>query len=120
MERYGDLMYFGAGALSIIGSILVGIYAKVTRVAPEKASELATAILDIGERIAHAGSMDALDTLQDELESILRRAVIGLRNGIISSDGDWTRSGSDMNSCARRSACGANCSSGRPAMTTIW
>ncbi len=87
MERYSDLMYFGAGALSIIGSILVGIYAKVTRVAPEKASELAAAILDIGERIAHAGSMDALDTLQDELESILRRAVIGLRDGTISSDG---------------------------------
>ena len=87
MERYSDLMYLGAGALSIIGSIFVGIYTKVTRIAPEKASELATAILDIGERIAHANSMDALDTLQDELESILRGAVIGLRDGTISSDG---------------------------------
>lgn len=87
MERYSDLMYLGAGALSIIGSIFVGIYTKVTRIAPEKASELATAILDIGERIAHAGSMEALDALQDELESILRGAVIGLRDGTISSDG---------------------------------
>ncbi len=87
MERYSDLMYLGAGALSIIGSIFVGIYTKVTRIAPEKASELATAILDIGERIARAGSMEALDALQDELESILRGAVIGLRDGTISSDG---------------------------------
>jgi hypothetical protein len=35
----------------------------------------------------HATSMDALDTLQDELEAILRGAVIGLRDGTISTDG---------------------------------
>src|ERR1700722_16290381 len=87
LERYSDLLYLGAAALSIIGSIFVGLYTKVTRVAPEKASELATAILDIGERIAHATTMDALETLQDELETILRGAVIGLRDGTISSDG---------------------------------
>ena len=74
-------------ALSVIGSIFVALYTKVTRVAPEKASELATAILDIGERIADAQTMEALDSLQDELESVLRGAVIGLRDGTISSDG---------------------------------
>jgi hypothetical protein len=31
--------------------------------------------------------LDALDELQDELETILRGVVIGLRNGTISSDG---------------------------------
>jgi TRAP-type uncharacterized transport system substrate-binding protein len=87
MDRYSDLLYLGAAALSIIGSIFAGIYTKVTRIAPEKAGELATAILDIGERIAHAKSLDALDALQDELEAILRGAVIGLRDGTISSDG---------------------------------
>src|ERR1700738_1831695 len=87
MDRYSDLLYLGAGALSIIGSIFAGLYTKVTRIAPEKASELATAILDIGERMAHATSMDALDELQDELEAILRGVVIGLRDGTISSDG---------------------------------
>src|ERR1700730_10218194 len=87
MDRYSDLLYLGAGALSIIGSICAGFYAKVTRIAPEKAGELSTAILDIGERIAHAPSMDALDALQDELEAILRGVVVGLRDGTISSDG---------------------------------
>lgn len=87
MDRYSDLLYLGAGALSIIGSIFVGIYTKVTRIAPEKASELSTAILDIGERIEHANSLDALEVLQDELEEILRGAVIGLRDGTISTDG---------------------------------
>jgi TRAP-type uncharacterized transport system substrate-binding protein len=87
MDRYSDVMYLGAGALSVIGSIFVGIYTSLTRIAPEKASELATAILDIGERIAHANTMDALDSLQDELEGILRGAVIGLRDGTLSSDG---------------------------------
>lgn len=87
LERYSDLLYLAVAALSVIGSIFVAIYTKVTRVAPEKASELATAILDIGERIAHAQTMEALDSLQDELESVLRGAVIGLRDGTISSDG---------------------------------
>ena len=87
MDRYSDMMYLGVAALSIIGSIFAGIYTKVTRIAPEKASELATAILDIGERMEYAKSLDALDELQDELEAILRGAVIGLRDGTISSDG---------------------------------
>ncbi len=87
MDRYSDLLYLGAGALSVIGSIFAGLYTKVTRIAPEKAGELATAILDIGERIEYANSPDALEALQDELEGILRGAVIGLRDGTISSDG---------------------------------
>src|ERR1700710_2110159 len=48
IERYSDLMYFGLAALTLIGSICAAIYTKVTRVAPEKAGELATALLDIG------------------------------------------------------------------------
>jgi TRAP-type uncharacterized transport system substrate-binding protein len=87
MDRYSDLLYLGVAALGVIGSIFAGIYTKITRVAPEKAGELATAILDIGERIEHADSLDSLDALQDEFEGILRGAVIGLRDGTISSDG---------------------------------
>ncbi|MEA2898497.1 MAG: hypothetical protein QOJ84_4112 [Bradyrhizobium sp.] len=87
MDRYSDAMYLGAAALSIIGSIFAGIYTKITRVAPEKAGELATAILGIGERIEHAHTMDQLEALQDELEAILRGAVVGLRDGTISRDG---------------------------------
>jgi TRAP-type uncharacterized transport system substrate-binding protein len=87
MDRYSDLLYLGVAALSVIGSIFAGIYTTITRVAPEKAGQLATAILDIGERIEHADSLDSLDALQDELEGILRGAVIGLRDGTISSDG---------------------------------
>jgi TRAP-type uncharacterized transport system substrate-binding protein len=87
LDRYSDLLYLGAAALSVIGSIFAGIYTKMTRVAPEKAGELATAILDIGERIEHANSMDSLEALQDELEEILRGAVVGLRDGTISTDG---------------------------------
>jgi len=87
MDRYSDMMYLGAAALSVIGTIFAGIYTKITRIAPEKASELATAILDVGARMEYAKSLDALDELQDELEAILRGAVIGLRDGTISSDG---------------------------------
>jgi TRAP-type uncharacterized transport system substrate-binding protein len=87
MDRYSDLMYLGAAALSIIGSIFATIYTKITRIAPEKAGELATAILDVGERIEHAHSLDAIEGLQDELEGILRGVVIGLRDGTISADG---------------------------------
>jgi hypothetical protein len=87
MDRYSDLLYLGAAALSVIGSIFAGLYTKVTRIAPEKASELATAILDVGERIERANSAESLDALQEELEAILRGAVTGLRDGAISTDG---------------------------------
>lgn len=87
VERYSDLMYVALAALGIIGSLFATLYAKVTRIAPEKASQLATAILDIGERMADAKTLDQLDELQDELENILRRVVIGLRDGTISGDG---------------------------------
>jgi len=87
VERYSDLMYVAIAALGVIGSLFATIYTKVTRIAPEKASQLATAILDIGERMADAKSLDQLDELQDQLEAVLRRVVIGLRDGTISSDG---------------------------------
>jgi hypothetical protein len=80
------MMHLAAAALSVIGSMFAPIYNNLTRVAPEKASEPATAILDIGERIEHANSLDAIDTPQDELEAILRGAVIRLRDGSISTD----------------------------------
>jgi TRAP-type uncharacterized transport system substrate-binding protein len=87
MDRYSDVLYLAVAALGVIGSIFATIYAKVTRVAPEKAGELATAILLVGERIRHASSLDALEVLQDELEAILRGAVTGLRDGTIRTDG---------------------------------
>jgi TRAP-type uncharacterized transport system substrate-binding protein len=87
LERYSDLLYLAVATLGIIGSIFAGLYTKVTRIAPEKASQLATAILDIGERTANATTMEAVDKLQDELETILRSVVIGLCDGTISSDG---------------------------------
>jgi TRAP-type uncharacterized transport system substrate-binding protein len=87
VDRYSDVMYLAVAALSVIGSIFVAIYTKLTRIAPEKASELATRILSIGERIEHAHTLDELEVLEDELETILRGAVIGLRDGTISSDG---------------------------------
>jgi TRAP-type uncharacterized transport system substrate-binding protein len=87
LERYSDLLYLGVAALSVIGSLFVALYTKVTRVAPEKASQLATAMLDIGECVADAQTMEALDAIQDELETVLRGVVIGLRDGTISSDG---------------------------------
>ncbi len=87
MERYSDLLYIGIAALSIIGSICAALYTKVTRIAPEKASELATALLDLGEEIQDATTVDELDCLQDEVEKILRGVIIGLRDGTISGDG---------------------------------
>lgn len=87
VERYSDMMYFAAAALGIIGSICATLYTQVTRVAPEKASELATQLLDLGEDCQDATCPDDLDVLQDELEKILRGVVIGLRDGTISSDG---------------------------------
>ena len=106
IERYSDLMYVALAALGIIGSLFAALYAKVTRIAPEKASELATAVLDVGERIADAQSLGALDELQDELETILRRVVMGCATAPSPATG-WTHSSSATNSCATKSACAA-------------
>src|ERR1700719_5125515 len=86
MDKYSDVMYLGAGALSVIGSIFAAIYTKITRVAPERAGELATELLSIGEKIAPAHSLDELDQLQDQLEGILRGVIIGFAGGRISGD----------------------------------
>jgi TRAP-type uncharacterized transport system substrate-binding protein len=87
MDRYSDIIYIALAAASIIGSIFVGIYTAFTRVAPEKAGELATSLLDIGNKIDAANSIEALDAVQDELEALLRQVVVGLRNGSVSPDG---------------------------------
>ena len=71
----------------LLFTALTVILTAVTVRGIRKAGELATAILDIGERIEHANSLDSLEALQDELEEIFRGAVIGLRDGTISSDG---------------------------------
>src|SRR5260370_12470446 len=87
MDRASDLLYLGVAALSVIGSIFAAIYTKITRVAPEKAGQLATAILDIGERIQHADSLDSLEALQDEPQGSLRCAGVGRAGGPLSNDG---------------------------------
>src|ERR1700686_2457971 len=81
MDRYSDVLYLAAAALSTIGSGLAGIYTKITRSARERAGELATTVLDIGEKAKHANSPQALDALQAELDDVLRGAVMGLRDG---------------------------------------
>jgi TRAP-type uncharacterized transport system substrate-binding protein len=87
MDKYSDMMYLGAGALSVIGSLFAALYTKVTRVAPERAGELATELLTIGEKIERAYSLDELDELQDQIEAILRGVIIGLRDGSVSGEG---------------------------------
>jgi TRAP-type uncharacterized transport system substrate-binding protein len=87
MDKYSDVMYLGAGALSVIGSIFAAIYTKITRVAPERAGELATELLTIGEKIEHAHTLDEIEELGDQIEAILRGVIIGLRDGTISGEG---------------------------------
>jgi hypothetical protein len=86
-DRYSDFIYLGMAALSIFGSLSLGIYAAFTRVAPEKAGALATSLLEIGERIDQANSMEALHAVQEELEALLKNVVTGLRDGTISGEG---------------------------------
>ena len=87
LERYSDLIYVGLAALSIIGSIFVGLYTAFTRVAPEKAGALAASLLEIGEKIEDTKSIEELDELQEQFEAILKQVVAGLRDGTVSGDG---------------------------------
>ena len=86
VERYSELIYVGLAALSIIGSIFVGLYTAFTRVAPEKAGALAASLLEIGEKIEDTKTIEALDELQEQFEAILKQVVAGLRDGTVSGD----------------------------------
>ncbi len=81
LERYSELIYVGIAALSIIGSIFVGLYTAFTRVAPEKAGALAASLLEIGEKIEDTKTIETLDELQEQFEAILKQVVAGLRDG---------------------------------------
>jgi hypothetical protein len=87
VERYSDLLYVGLAALSIIGSIFVGLYTAFTRVAPEKAGALAASLLEIGEKIEDSKTLEELDELQVQFEALLKQVVAGLRDGTVSADG---------------------------------
>jgi TRAP-type uncharacterized transport system substrate-binding protein len=87
LERYSDLLYVGLAALSIIGSIFVGLYTAFTRVAPEKAGALAASLLEIGEKIEDTKTIEELDQLQERFEALLKQVVAGLRDGTVSADG---------------------------------
>jgi TRAP-type uncharacterized transport system substrate-binding protein len=87
LERYSELIYVGLAALSIIGSVFVGLYTAFTRVAPEKAGALAASLLEIGEKIEDTKTIEALDELQEQFEAILKQVVAGLRDGTVSADG---------------------------------
>ncbi len=104
MDPPSDMMHLGAAALGIIGSIFAAIYTKITRVAPRRASELAGAILGTRRagRPCHL-RRGHLDELQDEPRRSCRRAVVGLRDGSVSSDELDTFQGSATSWSATRS-----------------
>ncbi|SEB81527.1 TRAP transporter solute receptor, TAXI family [Rhizobiales bacterium GAS188] len=87
LDRYSDILYLTMGCGSIIASIFVGLYSAVTRIRPTRAIELSTAVIEVGERIDDAASIEALEAIQDELEGILKRVLVGLKDGSVSDDG---------------------------------
>jgi TRAP-type uncharacterized transport system substrate-binding protein len=86
-DRYSDIIYLTMGCGSIIASMFVGLYSKVTRVRPTRVLELSTAVIDIGERIHDANTVEELATIHEELEEVLKRALHGLKEGSVSDDG---------------------------------
>ena len=86
-ERYSDMLYLALAAASIIGSLFVGLYTAFTRTAPEKAGRLAAAVIEIGQKIGETQTVAELETVHDELETLLRHVLSGLQDGSISPDG---------------------------------
>ncbi|MFI5010763.1 MAG: TAXI family TRAP transporter solute-binding subunit [Hyphomicrobiales bacterium] len=86
-DRYSDIFYLAMGSGSIIASIFAGLYSAVTRIRPTPAVELSTAVIEIGEKIDEASSVEALEAIQDEVEALLKRVLVGLKDGTVSDDG---------------------------------
>ena len=68
MDRYSDLLYLGAGALSIIGSILPGSIPR-SRGSRRRRPASWQRPFSTSARGSPTPTLDALDTLQDELEN---------------------------------------------------
>ena len=87
MDRYSDLMYIAVAALGIIGSL----FAAPLHQGDTDCSGEGQPARDRHSRFRRADRTcqipRPLDELQDELEGVLRRVVVGLRDGAISSDG---------------------------------
>ncbi len=54
MDRYSDMMYLGAGALSVIGSIFAAIYTKITRIVDRRIGNLQARLRIRARRAQHA------------------------------------------------------------------
>jgi hypothetical protein len=75
------------GCGSIFASMFAGLYSAVTRVRPTRVLELSTAVIEIGERIHGAHTVDELAAIHAELEEVLKNALEGLKDGSVSDDG---------------------------------
>lgn len=87
LDRYSDLIYIGMSVASIVGSIFLGLYSTVTRVAPVQAGQLTEAVMELVQRAKAADDMPSLDAIDAELTDILSHVLAGLRDGSVASDG---------------------------------
>ena len=88
MDRYSDLLYLGAARAQRHRLDLCRRSTPRSPASrPRKPASWRPPFSTSASGCEHANSLDALEALQDELEEILRGAVIGLRDGTISSDG---------------------------------
>ena len=83
MDRYSDLMYLGAAALSVIGSIFAAHLHQGDPRSRRKRPANSRPPFSTSASGWSTPTLDELEELQDELETILRGAVIGLRDGTI-------------------------------------
>jgi len=86
-DRYDDIFYLGISFISVLSSISLAAYTRMSHVRPRHTTERVEDIIALRDKIREAKSLHELDIVETELEDILKEVLRGLKNRTLSSRG---------------------------------
>lgn len=87
LDRYSDLLYLSMPVASVIGSLFLYIYTRLTRITPRPAGDLAEEVLGVAEKARAAKIPEDLDLADERLDEILHETLRDLQARRLSSEG---------------------------------
>ena len=86
-DRYSDMIYLSMPLASVIGSLFLYIYTRLTRVSPRPAGDLAEEVLAVAAKVRAAQSEDELVRADERLDEILHETLRDLQAKRLTSEG---------------------------------
>jgi len=87
IDLYGDYFYLGAPVAGMVGSFMVWLFGRWTRVSSRSAGDLTQHVLEIAAQGRNAETLAALEAADASLDQILHEVLMALRNKTLSPEG---------------------------------